>query len=142
MLCLRCISSQGSICWVAHRSYYTVVKRWRNSIRELANIVFQLQFRKKQYDIKFILGVVGGYYYAKPLISAYLYHLPATTYVETVCLMSRKWCPKSLENTEFYKMKVNLSTRSKPLIYVYGNISRVFFVVKMSLKLGRVELTE
>jgi hypothetical protein len=39
-------------------------------------------------------------------------------------------------------MKVNLSTRPKPSICVRGNISRVYFLLKMSLKLGWVELTE
>jgi streptomycin 3"-adenylyltransferase len=33
----------------------------------------------------------------------------------------------NLENTVLRKIKVNLSTRNKPLICVCGNISRVFF---------------
>jgi hypothetical protein len=39
-------------------------------------------------------------------------------------------------------MKVNLSTQPKPSICVHGNISRMFFCGKISLKLGRVEETE
>jgi len=56
----------------------------------------------------------------------------------TVLLYLRNKSLESIENTWFYKIKVNLSTRLIPSICVHGNNRGCFFCGKMSLKLGRV----